>query len=79
MENVIYDSNTDNSIGFYGDLMEMFKKQAIDAIKDDEFEEATSIIEYMEETSEHKNYQGLLVCSMNNGMGFTCKPYKEGE
>lgn len=77
-DNIIY-NNDDETIGYYNDLYKTFQEIIINAIKTHDLEEAQAQLEYLQEMSEWANYDGLLVLSMNNGMGFTCKPYEKGE
>ena len=77
-DNVILNNN-DESIGYYNDLYAMFYDVIVDALKSRDIETAKEQLEYLDEMGEHANYDGLLVLSMNNGMGFTCKPYEKGE
>lgn len=78
-DNVIL-NDMDESIGYYKDLYAMFESVIIDALKAHDTETAQEQVEYLMELDEWKDYDGLLVLSMNNGMGFTAKPYeKKGE
>lgn len=77
-DNVIF-NDMDESIGYYKDLYASIASVAIDALNDGDAETAQEQCEYLVEMSEWKDYDDLLVLSMNNGMGFTCKPYKKGE
>lgn len=77
-DNVIYNNN-DETIGYYNDLYAMFYSIINDALKSRDIDTAKEQLEYLEEMSEWANYNDLLVLSMNNGMGFTAKPYKKGE
>lgn len=77
-DNVIL-NDMDESIGYYKDLYASIASVAIDALNDGDAETAQEQCEYLVEMSEWKDYGDLLVLSMNNGMGFTCKPYKKGE
>lgn len=75
-DNVIL-NDMDESIGYYKDLYAMFESVIIDALKDHDTETAQEQVGYLLELDEHKDYDGLLVLSMNNGMGFTAKPYEK--
>ena len=75
-DNVIL-NDMDESIGYYKDLYAMFESVIIDALKDHDTETAQEQIEYLMELDEFKDYDGLLILSMNNGFGFTAKPYKK--
>ena len=77
-DNIIL-NDKDESIGYYNDLYKVFENVIVDAIKSHDIEMAKEQLEYLEEMSEWTNYEGLLVLSMNNGMGFTCRPYKQEE
>lgn len=75
MDNTIY-NDMDETIGYYSDLARGYKKLIKETVEGDDFDEAKDLMEQLEEINEWKEYDGLLVLSMNNGMGFTCKPYK---
>ena len=77
-DNVLYNNN-DETIGYYDDLYAMFYGVIIDALKSRDVDTAKEQLEYLDEMGGYANYEGLLVLSMNNGMGFTCKPYEKGE
>ena len=74
-DNIIYDSNTDTTIGFYNDLVKFYKGEIRNYVETGEYEEAKSLLGELEEIEEHADFDGLLVLSENNGMGFTCRPY----
>lgn len=76
-DNIIYDSKTDTTIGFYDDLVKFYKSEIRNYIETGEYEEAKSLLGELEEIEEYANLDGLLVLSMNNGMGFTAKPYEK--
>lgn len=75
-DNVIYNNN-DETIGYYNDLYAMFYSIINDALKSRDIDTAKEQLEYLEEMSKWANYDDLLVLSMNNGFGFTAKPYKK--
>lgn len=77
--NVIYDSNREELIGFYRDLVAYYKHYIKEFIDNNDTEQAKSFTENLEEINEHSEYEGLLVLSENNGMGFTCREYKGKE
>lgn len=72
--NVIYNNN-DEAIGYYNDLYKTFTEEIKRMLDGHDIEGAKEQMEYLEELSELANYDGLIVLSMNNGMGFTAKPY----
>ena len=78
MNNVIYNKD-DEVIGYYEDLYNMYRNVINDMLKEHNVEEAKAQTEELEELTRYENYTGLLVLSENNGMGFTCKPYKGEE
>ena len=73
-DNIIY-NDKDQTIGYYNDLYKMFKEVIIEMLRGRNVEGAREQLEYLGEMGEFANYDGLLVLDMNNGMGFTCKPY----
>lgn len=75
-DNVIL-NDMDESIGYYKDLYAMFESVIVDALKNHDTETAQEQVGYLVEIDEFKDYDGLLVLSMNNGMGFTAKPYEK--
>lgn len=77
-ENIIFDGNTSETIGFYSDLVKLYKAMIKDKIDLNEYEEAKGLIDELSEIDNWTDYDGLLVLSQNNGMGFTCKQYKGG-
>lgn len=75
MDNTIF-NDMDETIGYYSDLVSGYKKLIKEAVQDEDFEQAKDLMEQLEEINNWTDNDGLLVLSMNNGMGFTCKPYK---
>lgn len=73
MDNTIF-THMEDTIGYYGDIYKGFKEVIGDALAHNDTETAKEQIEYLDEVNEYKDFDGLLVCSMNNGMGFTCEP-----
>ena len=78
MENTIY-NDMDETIGYYSDLVSGYKKLIKEAVQEDDFDQARDLMEQLEEINQWTDNDGLLVLSMNNGMGFTCRPYKRTE
>lgn len=78
-DNVIFNDNNNDTIGFYKDLMKLIKDQAKEAIDNNEYEQAKDMVEIMVELYEKRDYNGLLVISDCNGMGYVIKEYKKGE
>ena len=77
-DNVIY-NDRDETIGYYNDLYKIFSDLIKEMLDSRNIEGAKEQLEYLDEMGDYANYDGLLVLSDNNGMGFTCKPYKEGQ
>jgi hypothetical protein len=73
-DNVIL-NDMDESIGYYKDLYASIASVAIESLEKGDAETAQEQVEYLVEMQEWQDYDGLLVLSMNNGMGFTCKKY----
>ena len=78
-DNVIFNDNNNDTIGFYTDLMKLIKGQAKEAIDNNEYEQAKDMVEIMEELYDKRDYDGLLVLSDGNGMGYIINEYKKGE
>lgn len=77
-DNIIF-NDMDEGIGYYKDIVALYKDLIKDSVDNNDTEAASMLIEQLEEINEHKDYSGLLILSENNGMGFTCKPYEKGE
>ena len=77
-DNIIYTDN-DEAIGFYNDLYKLFVEQITDLLKGRDIENAQTQIENLNELADLCNYDGLIIVSDNNGMGFTAKKYKGEE
>lgn len=74
--NIIY-TDRDEAIGFYKDLVKVFKEEAINLINQGDYENSETQLENLQEMEQYKDYEGLLIVSDNNGMGFSCNPYKK--
>ena len=72
--NVIYNSN-DETIGYYNDLYNIFAEEVKKMLDGHDIEGAKEQMDYLNDLSDLANYDGLIILSMNNGMGFTAKPY----
>lgn len=77
-DNVIY-NDKDECLGYFDDLIALYKGMVKTELEIENFEEVENLAKEMQEIEEYKDYEGLLVLSENNGMGFTCKKYKEEE
>lgn len=75
-DNVIYDVDSENSYGFYRDLVALYQDIINSYVKQNDTENIEYYTEQLKEINEFKDYDGLLVLSENNGMGFTCNKYK---
>mgnify|MGYP006992122412 CR=1 FL=1 len=75
MDNTIF-NDMDETIGYYSDLVRGYKKLIKEAVERDDYEEAKDLMEQLEEINQWTDNDGLLVLSMNNGMGFTCRTYQ---
>lgn len=76
-DNTIFDSNNDNVYGLYNDLVKAYKKIIKEQLDDGDLESVESYTEDLKEIERFKDYDGLLVLSENNGMGFTCDKYRD--
>lgn len=77
MSDNVIQNDMDETIGYYNDLYKIFEGVIIDALKSRDIDTAKEQLEYLDELGDWANYDGLLVLSMNNGMGFTAKPYRK--
>ena len=80
MNNTIYNDYNDDTIGFYGDIVDGYKKLIADDIMGENYDNAKDLIDQLGEVRATigKGYRGLLLLSNNNGMGFTCEPLVDG-
>ena len=79
MENCIYNSNDNITIGYYKDLKAGLKKVIEEYIKDDNWEEAKDLADLLLDLNEWADNGNLLVLSNNNGMGYSIKEYEKGD
>lgn len=75
-DNVIY-TDDDSVIGFYKDLERLLCEQIDKLVGEKNYEEASSTLDNLKDLTALKEYEGLIILSDNNGMGFTATPYKE--
>ena len=79
MENCIFDENTNDTIGFYKDLVAGLGEQVRDFVKEKDYEMAQEIMSVLADLEKFKESDNLLVLSDNNGMGYTVREYEKGE
>lgn len=77
MNNIIT-NDRDEVIGYYNDLYKMYVEEITNLLNGRNIEEAQLQLENLNEMADLCNYDGLIVLSNNNGMGFTANKY-EGE
>ena len=77
-ENIIY-NDMDESIGYYKDFVKLYKDLIKDATDKGDWEEVEYLTDQIKDIEDFREFDGLLVLSENNGMGFTCNPYKTNE
>ena len=73
-DNTIF-NDMDETLGYYKDIVALYQDLISGATERNEMEEVKMLAEQLEEINEFSEYDGLLVLSENNGMGFTCKKY----
>lgn len=76
MDNTIFNDMDETTIGYYSDIARGYKKLIKEAVDRNEYEEAKDLMEQLEEINEWTDCDDLLVLSMNNGMGLTCRLYQ---
>lgn len=77
MNNCIYDSNNDETIGFYEDLRAGIIEQTKELLDGGDYENARDMAELLTELDGYKAETGLLVLTDNNGMGWGIRKYSE--
>lgn len=77
MSNNIITNDKDEVIGYYNDLYNMYVEEITNLLKSHSLEEAQLQLENLNEMADLCNYDGLIVLSDNNGMGFTARKYGE--
>ncbi len=76
--NVIYNDNNNNTIGYYKDLKAELKKIIEDYIKEDNWEEVKDMADLLLDLNGWADNENLLVLSDKNGMGYTIREYERG-
>lgn len=76
MNNYIQKDNGD-TIGYYSDLTRFNKKEIKKAVEINDWESTEMFIDIQKRLDDFKNYDGLLVVSDCNGMGYIVMRYKE--
>lgn len=80
MDNLIFNSDTDETYGLYKDIVRFYQKEIKSAVDRADLDEARDLMDQLDEVQRcadnDDNGNNILVLSMNNGMGFTCKVYK---
>lgn len=67
----------DSLIGYYDELKKYLKDCLMLQVEQDNMDEVRDIADYIDELNELSEYDGLIILSENNGMGFTARKYKE--
>ena len=75
-DNVIYNDKNE-CIGYYTDLVKLYKSMLKHSLEEDDLEEVKTLTEELEDIYKYEDYEGLLVLSENNGMGFTIRKYND--
>ena len=76
MSNII---TTDDEaiIGYYNDLKDYLKNEAGEALKREEYEQASDLVAILENLEDFKNSPNLLTIDGHNGMGYTVDEYEK--
>lgn len=77
MSDNIITNDMDEVIGYYSDLVAYYKSMINYQVSINQYEEAKDLLDQLAEIDQWTDNDGLLVLSMNNGMGFTCKQYQQ--
>lgn len=78
-DNVIYDDNRNETIGFYKDLVAYVKTCLDDYKKDDNWEQVKDMADLLLDLNAWADNENLLVLSDANGMGYVIYEYKKGK
>lgn len=76
MNNYIQKDNGD-TIGYYSDLTRFNKEEIKKAVEINDWESTEMFIGIQKDLDDFKDYDGLLVVSDHNGMGYGVMRYKE--
>lgn len=68
-------NDMDETLGYYKDIVALYQDLINGATERNDMEEVKMLADELDEINEFSEYDGLLVLSENNGMGFTCKKY----
>ena len=74
MNNII--EKDDNLIGYYDELKKYLKDCLILYVEQDNMDEVRDIADDIDELNELSEYDGLIILSENNGMGFSARKYE---
>ena len=75
MNNNTIVNNACDNIGYYSDLTKENKNYIKEALDNNDYEQVEMQLEIQKMLDDYKEYNGLLVISENNGMGFTVAKY----
>lgn len=75
-DNIIL-NDRDEQIGYVNDLRAVLEWSVGDLMKSRDYEMAREMCDLLIELEVYSEYEGLLVLSENNGMGYTIRKYKE--
>ena len=79
MDNCIYNSNNNITIGYQKDLVAYIKKCLDDYAEQLDWEQVKDMADLLLDFNAWADNENLLVLSDNNGMGWTIKEYEKGE
>lgn len=74
-DNIIL-TDRDEQVGFYVDLRASLEWSVGDFVKTRDYEMAREMCDLLVELETYSEYEGLLILSDNNGMGYTIKKYE---
>ena len=79
MDNIIFNDNNNNTIGYYKDLRKYLEKQGAEYLATGDYEQAKDMADLLLDLNGWADNESLLVISDNNGMGYTIKEYEKGD
>ena len=79
MDNIIFNDNNNNTIGYYKDLQHYLTTQSKEFLDSGDYEQAKDMADLLLDLEGWADNESLLVISDCNGMGYIIKEYEKGD
>lgn len=79
MDNIIFNDNNNNTIGYYKDLQRYLTAQSKEFLDSGDYEQAKDMADLLLDLEGWADNESLLVISDCNGMGYIIKEYEKGD